>query len=45
MLENPEEEENAMMLRVDNNGEDISKVAADWIRENQGLIDSWMSAK
>ncbi len=40
-----EETANALMLRVDVNGEDVSTVAADWIKNNQVLIDGWLKNK
>lgn len=41
-LELSEDEINAVMLRVDEEGEEMSAVAADWISQNQDKIDQWL---
>lgn len=37
-----EDEINSLMLRVDKYEEDIPAVAADWISQNQDVIDQWL---
>lgn len=37
-----EDDANALMLRVDVDGEEITAVAADWISQNQDKIDQWL---